>query len=83
MKYDDLDHSQKLCIITKALNWYKLHKNHVNELIKGDVRFHKKNMLYCPPSGNDIFRPELWKSGHWLWLNSQITIDTTGGKGDL
>lgn len=47
----------------KAQQWYNEHKTHVDNLLKKDA-----TNLSFRPSLEDLYRPELWKAGHWLWF---------------
>jgi hypothetical protein len=47
--------------IERAHQWYKMHKDHVDNLMKCTLRKY-------PMSGSDIAHPELWKPSGWLWF---------------
>jgi hypothetical protein len=66
-QYEDLSHEEKTKISINALDWYKKHTDHVKKVMK-------ENEKAYAPSGSDMFRPELWKSGHWNWFNTLITL---------
>lgn len=48
--------------LTKASEWYKAHKEHVDKLVK-DI----KNP-YPPTDTEDKNSPALWKANHWAWF---------------
>ncbi len=47
--------------IAKGLEWMGKHEAHVHNVIG------EREVEY-PPSGSDIFHPELCKSGHWRYF---------------
>lgn len=44
--------------------WKAQHEAHVQRLKNADP------FAYAP-SGSDVLHPELWKGGHWNWLERQ------------
>ena len=60
-EFKDLADFEKRLIISNANIWNGKHPKHV-----ADIRVKDE---YCyPPSGSDMWHPELWKGGHWNWL---------------
>lgn len=60
-RYDDLNDAERKEMLTKATAWQTKHNEHVKRLIKeADTSY--------PPSGSDMFHPELWKRAHWKWF---------------
>lgn len=51
-----------------AAQWWSEHKAHVHRLIVGPD---DRGAAY-PPSGSDVFHPELWRAPHWRWLDGVI-----------
>lgn len=58
--FKNLDSGQ-LLVVGKAMSWYREHLHHVVGLVKNQF-------VGYPPSGSDLFRPELWTSAHWKWF---------------
>jgi len=66
-KWEDLNYQEKTEVTAHAISWYNRHKQHVQL-----VMTESNNAV--APSGSDIYRPELWKSIHWNWLNQQVSL---------
>lgn len=49
--------------VENAARWYKGHWQHVNALMATTDKSY-------PASGSDVYRPELWKPGHWRYFFS-------------
>lgn len=45
-----------------AAAWKLAHATHVETLVNS------RDRTSYPPSGSDVFRPELWKAAHWRWF---------------
>lgn len=60
-EYEDLNLHEKTEVYNKAFTWLHDHSDYVHRL------FDKKTPQ-VPPSGSDMFHPELWKSIHWAWF---------------
>lgn len=59
-EWHELSREDKDKVLETAAKWCNDHTEHVNTLIDS-----AKEAI--PPSGSDLFRPELWKGIHWLW----------------
>lgn len=60
--YENLSILEQYNIIQTAFRWENNHRSYVKNLIRSE-----KNDSY-PPSGSDMYHPELWKPTHWKWL---------------
>ena len=67
-EYNDLSISEQLEVYNKAFTFLHDHADHVHSLFEDDVT------PYIPPSGSDMFRPELWKGIHWAWFLNKEKI---------
>jgi hypothetical protein len=63
-EFDQLDIPERERARRLAREWRAKHEPHVERLIVG-------GHIAYPPSGSDIFRPELWKPAMWRWLARQ------------
>lgn len=61
--HDQLTKEQKIEIFKKASAFYLKYRFHVKDVMHG-------NKYSVPPSGSDLFKPELWKGCHWNWWRS-------------
>lgn len=60
--FNDLSQTEKNEVASRAQIFRLDHAKIVNQAIKiADAAF--------APSGSDLFRPELWKPGHWKWFD--------------
>jgi hypothetical protein len=64
-QWSDLEFSEQQEIKQKANDWWDKYKSHVDSLIKS-------NPLSFPPSGSDMFHPELFKAAHWRWFKEMF-----------
>lgn len=46
----------------KATRWWSDHDAHVRRLLKSE------GAIAYPPTGSDVYRPELWRPPHWRWF---------------
>lgn len=67
----ELTPEERIRVELKAARFYKAHPNHV------DTLRHASDLSY-PPSGSDLFRPELWKPGHWVWAFENLDMEWDG-----
>jgi hypothetical protein len=64
LEFGQLDMPERSRALRVARAWREQHKSHVERLTaNGHIAY--------PPSGSDIFRPELWKPAMWRWLAKQ------------
>lgn len=61
MMLTEMETSDQRYAMEKATNWYYDHEEHVLEQSLTDDEEY-------PPSGRDVFHPELWKAPHWKWF---------------
>lgn len=66
-QFHDLSSSDRLRAILSATKWRNEHSDHVSRIVAGGSPYIRP----YPPSGSDIFRPELWKPAMWRWLEGQ------------
>lgn len=71
MNYYDLDHLDQLEVKGRAVRWSLHHMEHVIRLIQDTSSPNMYSYSY-PPSGSDLFHPELWKASHWRWANEEF-----------
>jgi hypothetical protein len=64
IQFHQLPEHDRSRAIRSAREWREKHRVHVDEITRG-------GHIYYPPSGSDIFRPELWKPPMWRWLAQQ------------
>lgn len=64
--YYDLQPHEQIRVQAEAYHWHDNHTEHVNKLLDTE-----KPHAYSP-SGSDLFRPELWKAGHWRWFKTHF-----------
>ena len=64
-EFNELKKEEQKKAIDKANKWVLLHKNYV-------IRITAEVYESYPPSGLDIFHPELWKAAHWNWYRKEI-----------
>jgi hypothetical protein len=60
---EDLTSEEVEKVETTGREWYLSHRDHVKGLVKS-----AEGGEGYPPSGSDLFHPELWKSKHWVWF---------------
>lgn len=65
VKYKDLSDDEREKVLDKAMKWYNNHEEHVDTMIEEILG---KQMKGVPPSGSDLYNPELWKDIHWKWF---------------
>jgi len=63
--YEKLKEEEKKEVYNKAFTWKHDHADHVANLMEREKCL--LNNAY-PPSGSDLFKPELWKPAHWRWF---------------
>ena len=64
-KFSDLTEDQQVSVLHAAAEWQESQFEHVQELRQSTQHSY-------PPSGSDIFHPELWKAAHWRWFNGRM-----------
>lgn len=62
VEYKDLSEDEQLVVADKAEAFYRIHEKYVDLLVEQAKRYKG-----VPPSGSDIFNPEVWKDIHWKW----------------
>ncbi len=65
LEFHDLSSEQFSEYYANAFNYLEKHNDHVNKLLNSAA-------FPVPPSGSDIFKPELWKDIHWAYFESLI-----------
>lgn len=61
VQFFELSVRDKARALGAAREWRDAHRAHVDALSADGI-------LVYPPSGSDIFKPELWKPPMWRWL---------------
>ena len=61
IEFNQLNSEQQNVILKNAMDWFKVHKEHIYKVIKPETP-------KIAPSGSDLYRPELWKDIHWKWF---------------
>jgi hypothetical protein len=66
-EFENLGADEKTEIVILASRWYREHIHHVIKLVR-------KQTIAYPPSGLDLFCPELWTSAHWKWFTDTYVL---------
>lgn len=67
--FGELSDEERKIVISQGISFYTKHTEHVDGLVK-----YGEDRPEVAPSGSDLFRPELWKSIHWNWFNTQMSL---------
>jgi len=65
-EFNELKKEELEQVVDKANTWFLLHKKYV-------LRIMGKVCKSYPPSGLDIYHPELWTGAHWCWYKKGET----------
>ncbi len=60
-EFDSLSPEIRSLIFEKACDWFYLHENEITIAMNNEF-------VDYPPSGTDIYMPEVWKGVHWKWF---------------
>jgi len=60
-EFEELTSREQAKVLITARQWRRAYSFHVDQLLKEEVDPY-------PPSGTDMFRPELWKPAMWRWF---------------
>ncbi len=63
-RFEELTEEQQVSVLHAAAEWQESHYEEVQEM-------RQSSSYSYPPSGSDMFHPELWKPQHWRWLNQR------------
>lgn len=63
-EFSSLSEEERVTVVEQGRMWLRRHRDHVKHVLEeGEAAY--------PPSGSDLFQPELWKSGHWRWFMAE------------